>query len=466
MKISSNKFLYTNFNLDIKPNTLEKSDLTVNYVYNLMANSNRIEPTINFTNYFEKFFSADDYYVFASENSELINSIFKVIPYEYFDTNKNDFVTRIFVLTNQYKLFELSYETKKLGFTNFVFETTPQILFLNECLIIVSPNDLFVVVDKENDPYLVTSYPSITKWLTSYLDSSYMLFDNYKYSVFSSSQTEILSISDDSSELEEIKLKPEFGIIENIIEFDNYILIFQQYKITKLSKSSSEHKLYSTSYSSSKIYGNTVQKMNDYVLFMTSSGLVMFDGNDTKEIFSSVTQNISGSNFSATLFNNSYYLATKYYINGVKENVIIKFDIAGNNCVIFKFDEEILDLCVSKNVLSYQLLATLKNNNNYRVYVLDDSKTNINDKKVAFNKLTFGTNNQKVISKLIISGAGEFDFVLSSENDSYFGHANYGITLNNFGFKGQYFELEIMSNKPFLINSVSFDVDTIEDGLW
>lgn len=466
MKISSNKFLYTNFNLDIKPNTLEKSDLTVNYAYNLMANSNRIEPTLNFTNYFEKFFSAEDYYVFASENSELINSILKVIPYEYFDTNKNEFLTRIFVLTKQYKLFELNQESKKLVFTNFEFEIMPQILLLNESLIIVSPNDLFIVVDKENIPYLVTSYPSITKWLTSYLDSSYMLFDNYKYSVFSSSQTEILSISSDSSELEEIKLKPEFGVIENIIEFDNYILVFQQYKITKLSKSSSEHKLYSTSYSSSKIYGNTVQKMNDYVLFMTSSGLVMFDGNDTKEIFSNVTQNIAGTDFSATLFNNSYYLATKYYIDGVKENVIIRFDIASNNCVIFKFDEEIVDLCVTKNVLSYQLLTTLKHNNNYRVCIFDDSKTNTNHKKVVFNKLTFGTNNQKVISRLIISGAGEFDFVLSSENDSYSGHANYEIVLNNFGFKGQYFELEIMSNSPFLVNLVSFDVDTIEDGLW
>lgn len=462
MKQNSKIFLFTNFNLPIKPNTYEKNDLTINNFFNTKTTNSKIEPLMNFSNYFEKTLTRENYQQFQTINGDIVNQIYYVITYEYYQDSNQDTQLRKFILTTNFELYELDSQSMKLIDLNITFAALPIVFYDNEQLIVSDSKNTYIVIDKNNPPYFVTSYPEIDQWCT-YLDNSYVLFKNKKYSIFSCTNSSIFEMSPIMADYEEIKLNPEFGAVENILEFDNSLLIFQQYKISKLTRTNLTHKVISTNYLTSKIYKNTIEKINDYVVFLTSSGLYIFDGNDTKQIFSEITKDITPTNLKSATFNNKYYLKAEYFISGAKENVIFEFDIENNNCSIYKFDSQIDNLFVVKNANEYLLCSTTIKNDIATVVCLDTTKTNTLQKQILFNKLAFDNNNSKKIKSIKIFGAGDFFVSLSSENGECNFHVYNNLCVNNVGLFGQFFELMINSNQAFIVNAISFEVEVIED---
>ena len=465
MKQNSKVYLFTNFNLPIKPNTYEKNDLSINNVFNIQTSHSRIEPLMDFSDYFQKKLSKEEFQLFTEINNEIINDILCIAPYEFFEESNQEHTIRHFAITNNLILHELNTSSMKLVNLNISFASLPKVYYNSEQLVLTDSKSTFIVIDKNNPPYFVTSYPDIHKWCT-FLDNTYVLFNNKKYSVYSCTNNNIFELSPNITDYEEIQLNSEFGHIEDIFEFENYILIFQQYRISKLTKTNSIHKISTTNFLTSQIYGKTIAKINDYVVFLSSSGLYIFDGNDTKQIFAEITKDIAYGNFEAVVFNNKYYLKSEFYISGAKENVLFELDIEKNICSIFKFDSNIENLRVIKNSNDYLLCLTLVKDNQFKVVCLNNSKTNSLTKQITFNKIAFDTNNNKKLKSIQVLGSGEFYVSVSSENNECNFHSFGHLSANNIGLQGQFFEFSITSDKAFIIDAISFEIENIEDSLW
>ena len=81
-----------------------------------------------------------------------------------------------------------------------------------------------------------------------------------------------------------IQLNQDDGYILKIVNYKNNIYIVQQYGISKLVISNGEYQIISNCSIKSSIFDNTIELIDDYVVFLTSSGLYIFDGNDLKQI--------------------------------------------------------------------------------------------------------------------------------------------------------------------------------------
>ena len=384
-----------------------------------------------------------------------------VLKYDYFDETLNQIISRLFVITNTFDFLELS-SSMELVFQNLNFGCIPNYFYENEKLLILSPNTLFVVIDKNNTPYCITSYPDITHY-SKISNNSYLILKNKKFSVFECDELDLVNLPSSIADYQEIALDYQNGTINNILEFDNCLFAIQQYEVNKITYSGGVFKTLSTNYFSSKIYGETAVKMNDCIVFLTSSGLYLFDGNDAKQIFSNITKFISFDKFSAVSFNDKYFLTTNYYVDGIKENVILEFDIQNSTCTIHKTLGIVENLYVIKTASEYSLCASVSINDEYFVLTFDNTKTSEQEKSITFNKISFDSNNFKIVKSINICGTGEYSVCISSEHNEITLRDCDCLLMHNLGLKGQFFKLEIFSNKPFIIDCINFEVEYVEE---
>ena len=175
--------------------------------------------------------------------------------------------------------------------------------------------------------------------------------------------------------------------------------------------------------------------------------------NLNKQIFKNETNNLIKSNVKSLSYNNKYYLMCKYYINDIKEDLILEFDIENNNCVFYKL-ESLLNLYIIQTISAYKLVALTQENGIKIIKYLDLDSITTYKKYIRFNKLTFDETPVKVLNELKIISTGKFFITISSEIQSSTFEINGVSYIKNIGIKGQSFEIEIQSDSSFKIEAI------------
>ena len=106
------------------------------------------------------------------------------------------------------------------------------------------------------------------------------------------------------------------GMFTKLVAFNDYVYLFREYGITKISLYSAKNDFSFTHLytSSSKIYENSVCVCGDLVFFATRDGLFTFNGNSVNKIdkdFSGLLEKLDNTNCSSACLDGKYYLATK-----------------------------------------------------------------------------------------------------------------------------------------------------------
>lgn len=121
-----------------------------------------------------------------------------------------------------------------------------------------------------------------------------------------------------------IELIDDKGGLERVLSFNDYVYIFKEYGISRLSAygDQAEFNISSLYVSSGKIYGNSVCACGDRIMFLSRDGIYAFNGNSTTKIsinIESLLQNINNENCCSAYHNGKYYLGCKLNYNDEKE---------------------------------------------------------------------------------------------------------------------------------------------------
>ncbi len=182
-----------------------------------------------------------------------------------------------------------------------------------DVLLLSSVDDDLTVYDGTNAPYVVSQAPRISSMCIHY------------ERLFATSNNNTLWFSDDldptnwNVTLDQagyIDFTDEKGKLYKVISFLDYLFIFRQYGITRLTAYALQEEFYANQLytTSGEIYPNTVAVCGDIIFFLCSDGLYSFDGINTKRILTNLDKmltNVDKTQATATYSNGKYILATK-----------------------------------------------------------------------------------------------------------------------------------------------------------
>lgn len=357
------------------------------------------------------------------------------------------------MIDSNYTLYELNCADLIFNDLNLQFSSIPTAINSNNKLYLYNHDDLFIMITNDNFPIIIVTPPNLIS-IENFHDYTIFATHENKFSIFITELTDIINIESDLSNYIEFKLSPELGKILKIIIYKDNVYIAQQYGISKFTFDEDSATIKNFCSIQSSIFAETISLIDDYIVFLSSSGLYLFDGNDIKQIFTTITKNINGEDFKSVVFNNKYYLKSKYYINDISESVILQFDIENNYCTIYKIGE-IVDIYVIKNLQNYMLVATIKDENNvYEILTYDKTTVTKFDKYLKFNKIAFDETPEKVLSEVKIQSIGKYQLIINSDTESSQFDINGSAHIKNIGLKGQIFEIEIKSKHAFVIESI------------
>ena len=226
-------------------------------------------------------------------------------------------------------------------------ETIPNLIFsekpvainyrLNgqDCTIFSSASDPMIVWGLTDSIIKVADAPHISSMALHY-ERLFATVDGEQSSIWFSDDLDPTNWSVSLTEAGFIEMLDERGALKKVISFNDYVYIFRDYGITRLSAYADQ-----TTFSvaqlfiaSGKIYPNTVVLCGDVVLFLASDGLYRFDGLNCTKIMTNIENGFIGKNNASAVagyFENKYYLAFNFaFFDDSFENE----EDATNNCLI------------------------------------------------------------------------------------------------------------------------------------
>lgn len=179
-----------------------------------------------------------------------------------------------------------------------------------------------------------------------------------------------------------IEFNDGYGKLNKLINFKNYIYIFRDYAILKLSQYEDKNASPTCSnvyVSGAMIYPNTIQVCGDEIIMLTRDGLIRFDGvtvEKFKSSFDSMINKIDNRSAVASYHAGKYYIALKMNFNddkkvgaeldeNCKNNALLMFDLKENTYSICR-GLDILDMlsvqteCLNKLMLCFNVGNTTK----------------------------------------------------------------------------------------------------------
>lgn len=461
MKQTKKNYIFSNFDPQISNKKVLKSDLKIENIYNLKVDRGIIEPVHNFTDFFKDNFSKDNYQTFLSCNQAFIAHILYVTVYEYENPENKTIDKRIFVIDDNYYLFELNNITFSFDSLSINFKEFPKILNANGKLYFYNKNEYFVMIDCNHSPVLLADIPNLTDFANTSAFTYFAVKDE-NLKLYYTELTDIENLTDELENYDYISVNPNGGKILKLLTYKDSLYIVQQYTISKIYTNSKISAPQISCEISSQIFENTICFHDDCIVFFSSAGLFLFDGNDIKPIFKNLTNNICGEKFIATSYNNLYFLTCDLYINESSENVLISFDIENNTSNIFKFGD-ITNLYVIQTFNVYELIVVTNSNSEIQILKLNKTQLTKNSKYLKFNKITFDDMYLKVLNTLKFSSHGNFQIKISSDQGYLIFDATDNFEVGNIGLKGHIFELEISSENSFYIETIYAEVLSVEE---
>ncbi len=156
-----------------------------------------------------------------------------------------------------------------------------------------------------------------------------------------------------------IEFLDDRGMFTKLVAFNDYVYLFREYGITKISLYSSKNDFSFTHLytSSSKIFENSICVCGDVVLFATRDGIYSFNGNSVNKLnekFDVYFEDIDNTHCCSACNNGKYYFATKCKFPDEERVGCEEGDYVNN--VLFEIDVNDFSLNILRGVDIRQLL--------------------------------------------------------------------------------------------------------------
>lgn len=163
-------------------------------------------------------------------------------------------------------------------------------LYGEDVIILCSETDRMVVWNGVDDAYSVPDSPFVTS-LTMHYERMFVTIAGQQSAVWFSDDLDPTNWNPELDEAGFIELLDERGRCLKAVSFNNYVYIFRDYGISRLSAfaDQSDFSVTSLFVSSGRIYPDTVAVCGDVILFLASDGFYSFDGLSTRKILTNLT---------------------------------------------------------------------------------------------------------------------------------------------------------------------------------
>lgn len=466
MKEVIKNYNFCNFNYKVQKPCVSKNELLLEDFYNVSASASGFGSVFGFVNFYKNIFGEELFELFKNNYSNLINSTIYITDFEYISQSENDSKAYYFLLDSEFKLYKLIVlnNSFEVTYLNIQFAGKPEIFKSNGKIYFYLKNDKFIYYNS-NIFITISDFADIFS-ITDYLENTFFVSLNDKYRVYYDARSNIEDFNNNLSIYDSIEVNADDGEILKLVKFKNNLFVIQQFAISKIISQGDGYYSSTNCFIKSKIIENSICEFNDYLIFYSTSGLYIFDGNEIKQIFENETEKITQvDEFKALIFDNKYYALAKTRIGEEEKNVLMEFDINSESFKIFTKDE-ILDFYVLKSSKFYDLIILSKNAENYELLKLDKKCLTTEKKYIKFNKICFDDNISKSLVGIKTISSGNFNMKISTDKTERIFNSSGELDISAFGLNGYAFDLEIYSDLDFEIKSILFRVKTISEQLW
>ncbi|MDD4315929.1 MAG: hypothetical protein PHC84_02085 [Clostridia bacterium] len=172
-----------------------------------------------------------------------------------------------------------------------------------------------------------------------------------------------------------ISFPDEGGRVGKVLSFNDYVFIFRDYGIHRLTAYTdlTEYKLTKVFSTANRIYPDTVQICGDRIIFVAEDGFYSFDGYTAKKVFSQLFPLIDGKKHAVSCyFNYKYYLSATLKTDGQTVGDEDEGNMKNNGMIILDLDLSDVSVFRGGDVGSFlpvnvgDICALLVTFNNYR----------------------------------------------------------------------------------------------------
>lgn len=191
-------------------------------------------------------------------------------------------------------------------------------LYGEDVVLICSPSDNMVVWNGVDDAYYVNTSPLITSMALHY-ERMFVTTSDDPNTLWFSDDLDPTNWNTEMSEGGFIELADERGALIRAIEFLNYVYIFREKGISRLTAyaDQSEFSISHLFVTGGTIYPESIALCGDKVIFASSDGIFEFDGLSAKRILGNLDGVLQpDENSVATYHDGKYYLALKASFSG------------------------------------------------------------------------------------------------------------------------------------------------------
>lgn len=442
---------YSNFKYNPIDPASNKDSLEIDDLYNVSVSNNAIASAISEEEILENFFNETEIVTIKTNNTELLKTIYEYIPYQFYNDVNQIYKTRLFVITNDNKLYELNLTTYTFELL-YTFTVKPRIIFSNDLFYIFDSQNKCVTIDN-NQVISIENLPNITSFVYDE-NNIYFSDETLPFHLFINNKCELKDLSSNLNIFSHIKTSIEDGEIYKIVNLKGKIYIITQYSILKYDSDNSM--LYKQNNIETEIFRNSIKQIDDYILFYTLDGLYAFDGNDLKKLFANYLHFNKNANF--IYFNQNIYVFSDNY-----PNFIFKYDLTNNYFLPLNFGQ-ISNLYKVKSHSNYNLCVSIIDNNEFKNYSLFNKNISKINQYVKFKPTNFGSTSIKRIKNIHINSEGDFNIEITSNQSQIVLKISDLTTYDNLSLYGNYFTFNITSDSEFKLKSIMIDYEEI--GEW
>jgi len=213
------------------------------------------------------------------------------------------------------------------------------------------------------DPYKVETAPQITSMCFHY-ERLFATVSGEKRTIWFSDDLDPTNWNVSLNEGGFINLIDERGTSNKIISFDDYLYVFREFGINRITAYATQEDFSVTELftSSSRVYANTVMVCGDRIMFLANDGIYMFNGVTTTKLSLNL-ENLLNNNYNdyavSAYFNGKYYLACNMTFPDDEKIGCENFENYKNNCLL-EIDLKTYELNILRGV-DIRFLNTINN---------------------------------------------------------------------------------------------------------
>lgn len=435
--------MFSNFKNKLSK-SITKNELTIKKIENLTTQNGIIEPLYDTELFVSRFIPKNDFDLFYFNNASLLNNTIRLEVYEYFDINTNSLKNRLFAVNKSFELYEYQFDSKSFISCYVTFSKFPKIIH-HDGLIYFIDNQTSIMFENDNAPIVLTTLANLQHFA---LCENKIIFStkDAPFDIFYTELTPLYNIHSNLENCYSLTLAPEDGKVLNITILNEKLYVIQEHKISKIAIKNNEATLSITLQINAKILTNTAKNCNNYIVFCTKDALFAFNGNSCNRLFDEIFQNINFENPESVVFENKYYLKAN-------DELLIEFDIEKEVYNLFKLNG-IQNIYTMQSASFYNLCLTKFDELNYSILALHNNKLTSKNKQIVFNKISFDTNDFKVLKEIKFIGVGECDVCVKSDIESLSFHLTANTKMSNITICGNVFELIFEGVANFLIEAI------------